>query len=781
MRKREDMLEVCRMISEQLEILGVREIRNVQTAIFYQDKSVYINYEYYQLHQKSLITEVDYRSHPIQENFANTMIEGKGEMVIEQLSGKEVIDWVEYQATTPQFVDPHLYHVSSLHYYWYSLGPIALGMSTYAPLGKDEMALFQRFRNVFDLAYRRYQDIEQAEAQAREAQIEAALERIRSRTMAMQKSNELKEVIQVVYDQFVLLKINIEHTGFIIDYKERDDMHIWLADIYVSPFQITIPYFDSPHWNSFVEAKDKGENFFSNLLDFEEKNKFYADLFKLIPGLPEESQQAIFSKPGLAISTVLLDNVGLYIENFAGIPYTDEENATLMRFGKVFQQTYTRFLDLQKAEAQAREAMIENALEKVRSRTMAMQHSDELQDAAIVLFQQIKSLDVETGSCGFNIWDKDKNSATVWMSSPEGGLQEPFKLMHTESEIYKDVMEAVRSRKNILVKEVSGEALKKHFDYLLTLPGIGTVIKELRNTNYLFPERMIYHFAFFDQGYLSFHLHASRPEIHDIFKRFANVFEQTYTRFIDLKKAEAQAIEAQIEAALEKVRSRSLAMHKSDELNEVIAIVFEKLKGLDIRFTAVGIGILIDGSKDFNSFICGENEAGLVLTNYRLPYFDHKIPNDINHAFEKQLDFFVGQYSKEEKDSFYEYVIDHTAEFRYLPEDIKRMIFESPSYSISMVAVKHAVFNINDFEGNTLSANDIDIIKRFARVFDQAYTRFLDLQKSESQTQKVKVEVALERVRARALAMQEPEELVEVAQVMRHEMGSVGHRRIGNQ
>ena len=39
----------------------------------------------------------------------------------------------------------------------------------------------------------------------------------------------------------------------------------------------------------------------------------------------------------------------------------------LKRFGKVFEQTYTRFLDLQKAEAQAREAQIEAALERVRS------------------------------------------------------------------------------------------------------------------------------------------------------------------------------------------------------------------------------------------------------------------------------------------------------------------------------------------------------------------------------------------------------------------------------
>ena len=55
-----------------------------------------------------------------------------------------------------------------------------------------------------------------------------------------------------------------------------------------------------------------------------------------------------------------------------------------------------------------------------------------------------------------------------------------------------------------------------------------------------------------------------------ILKRFAKVFDQAYTRFLDLQKAEAQAREAKIEAALERVRSRSLAMHKSSDLLEVI-------------------------------------------------------------------------------------------------------------------------------------------------------------------------------------------------------------------
>jgi signal transduction histidine kinase len=261
----------------------------------------------------------------------------------------------------------------------------------------------------------------------------------------------------------------------------------------------------------------------------------------------------------------------------------------------------------------------------------------------------------------------------------------------------------------------------------------------------------------------------------DILKRFGKVFEQTYTRFLDLQKAEAQAREAQIEAALEKVRSRSLAMHKSDELNEIVSIVFEKLKDLQIPATAVGISIPIEGSKDLDGYVCGENEAGLVVTNYRLPYFDHPIPKDLNNSLDKQIDFFVGQYSKEEKNEFYQYLFDHVAELRHLPIGIQRMIFDSSSYTISIVAVKNAVFNINDFEGKLLSANEVDIIKRFARVFDQAYVRFLDLQKAEAQAREAQIELSLERIRAQVTSMQESSELLDIVVMMRNEFVTLGH------
>lgn len=407
-------------------------------------------------------------------------------------------------------------------------------------MSEKEKAILNRFAIEFERAYTRFLDLQKAEAQAREAQIETALERVRSRSLAMHKSEELKEVIQVVYEQFNQLNILIEHTGFIIDYKEKDDMHIWLTDKYASPFQITIPYFDSPHWNSFIEAKEKGESFFVNQLSFEVKNKFYNDLFTLIPSLPEESKQSIFSQPGLAISTVLLENVGLYIENFSGTPYTDDENATLMRFGNVFQQTYTRFLDLQKAEAQARESQIQLALERVRARTMAMQHSDELADVSLVLDTQVRTLGIKTQGCAFNIYNE--TDSTEWFSS-EMGAMPPYKT--PRENLFLRYYEAGEKGESIHIEEFTGEACIKHYEYLSTVPGMGDGIREMLKAGGSLPTRQIDHAVYFKYGYLLFITLESVPEAHETFIRFAKVFEQTYTRFLDLQKAEAQALRAE--------------------------------------------------------------------------------------------------------------------------------------------------------------------------------------------------------------------------------------------
>ncbi|MBS1947541.1 MAG: hypothetical protein JST47_07215, partial [Bacteroidetes bacterium] len=207
----------------------------------------------------------------------------------------------------------------------------------------------------------------------------------------------------------------------------------------------------------------------------------------------------------------------------------------------------------------------------------------------------------------------------------------------------------------------------------------------------------------------------------------AILLEETIAELEQKRKAvEEQNHELEIEAALEKVRSRSLAMQKSEELNDVVTVLFERLKELQFPVTAVGIHTFLEGSKDLTIYVCGDIGNGLAINNYLLPYFNHPIANDLYNVHEKGLDFFVGNYSAEEKNSFYKYVFEHSA-LRDLPDPVKNMIFQSQSYSITIVPVKNSVISVNDFEGKSLSEREIDIIKRFAKVFEQAYTRFLDL------------------------------------------------------
>ena len=64
-----------------------------------------------------------------------------------------------------------------------------------------------------------------------------------------------------------------------------------------------------------------------------------------------------------------------------------------------------------------RELEIEAALERVRARTMAMQKSDELLDAASLLFEQVKSLGCNPFSVGFVLLDRNKPDGEFFMSA----------------------------------------------------------------------------------------------------------------------------------------------------------------------------------------------------------------------------------------------------------------------------------------------------------------------------------------------------------------------------
>ena len=66
---------------------------------------------------------------------------------------------------------------------------------------------------------------------------------------------------------------------------------------------------------------------------------------------------------------------------------------------------------------------------------------------------------------------------------------------------------------------------------------------------------------------------------------------------MDVAQAEAQAREAQIEAALEKVRGKAMAMHSSNDLTDAAGMVFIELNNLGIKPIRTGFVLLTKDSR----------------------------------------------------------------------------------------------------------------------------------------------------------------------------------------
>jgi signal transduction histidine kinase len=693
------------------------------------------------------------------------------------LYGAEIKEY--YKAMNPQITVPDFADDLTQFGYYFFFKEGGVYAWTDKELVEEDLQIFRRFTSVLSLTYRRYMDLKEAEAQAREAQIEAALERVRAQSMAMHHPDDLDKVNKELLNQLHQLQITgltgvtfylTNENGWVNAWDFSSPGNIGAPNSYMLQFDFTKYEMLGEPFRALLQSD---QDYFIADYPLEKLKKAVYELEEINPATASVFREALASgkltHQWSACAKIANGILGVDLVN----PPNEDTKTIVLKMAGAFNQAYTRFLDLQKAEALAREAQIEAALERVRAQTMAMHSSEDVGKCVVKMFSELTALGVDEGTrFGIGILNHDNENNQLWTARKDGEEVN----MHignidmASHPLLKSARKAWKEQVTFHKYVLEGQDLLDYYQMLNKAPDykIQIPIEKL-------PKKEIQHCFIFEHGFFyAFTPREFQPELIHITQRFSSLFEQTYRRYLDLVRAEAQAREAQIEAALEKVRSRSLAMHRSDELKEVVSVLFERLKELQIPFTAIGIATRIEDSKDLNSYVCGENEAGLVLTNYRLPYFENQILKDCYNALEKQLDFFVGHYSKEEKDAFYNYVIENTAEFRHLPEDIKRMIFDSTNYTISTVAVKNAVFNVNDFEGKVLAEEEVEIIQRFARVFDQAYTRFLDLQKAEAQAREAQVETSLERVRSKTMAMHNSQEVGESVATLFDELLALG-------
>jgi signal transduction histidine kinase len=760
MKEPADMLEVCRTISLQLQSLGVKEIRNVQTAIFYESQGTYMNYEYYAKHKKTIITETTYTNHKVHKAFATKMLKGKGEIFVTHIKGKKVKDWIAYQKTTNVFIDRLLEKSSSLNYYWHSLGPVALGISTYVPLSKEEMSLFNRFLHVFELAYTRYLDIELAHLQAREAQIEAALERIRARAMAMHTSDELRDVATILREQMGLLG-QPELETCVVDLFEKDSDQILSWYAFRSPAlpsgkivtgTASFPWTSSELTREMMMMYRSGQKECTLEAEGAKGAEFFQVLVKAAPEIVHYVGESIPDK--MWDHLTFFSGGALLMVSYQ--PPSEEAKSLQRRAASVFDMAYRRYRDLKKAEAQAREATIEASLEKVRGKAMAMHTSNDISETMGVVFTELPKLGISSLRCGVALLSRDSRTVTFYAAA--NALESDSLTLIGTGEMsghpeFENQYACWLRQENYFVT-LSNEDLRSYYEALtarLSAPYTPREHREQTEHGYYFPFSEGNFYAWSETPY-------SEGEV-DILSRFKAIIDLTFRRYLDLKKAEAQAREAQIEASLERLRSKTMAMHNSADVGETVVTMFDELMKLGIKPYRCGIGIFHD-AYELEAWTARTDTNGrTILVIGRLDMSRHPLLSGAYNGWKEKAGMFTYELKDESVLEYFKVVNNQPNypvkyDLSSLPSLILHHDFYFPEGTLYVFALE------------PLSSETTRIFKRFASVFGQTYRRYLDLQKAEAQAREAQIEASLERVRSRTLAMQKSDELAETAAVL---------------
>ncbi len=768
MRKPEDLSGIGEILFTELRSLGFADLRNTEIIIISDVKETLTSY-YYSDYDVTGVVEVDYKSDPKVQSWVDQLKKANDAFAEIVITEKEIKAWRKYREEVGHLPDPKLNKAKAVYYYSYSIGMGGLSISTFKPASKEHIEILERFRNVFNLSYQRYIDIAKAEAQAKEAQIELALERVRARTMAMQKSDELREAVLIINQQLQELDFVSQACNIIIIDKDTGDEQFWVSGFTqkIFPESYQVPRLNHHYQEDQFTAWRNGVKYAVFEYTGKEKEKFDKIFFTQTDfrNVPEPAKQFMIGLESIKLSTAFTTYGSLQV--LGPEPLSEEKATILKRFAKVFEQTYTRFLDLQKAELQVREAQIETGLERVRSKTMAMHKSEEVTGIAVSLNEELLKLGFEGGST-IMIIDKETGDTEQWTGFSEDKNLKSCYVPYFKHPYHDALLDDWKREEKFLVYTLTGEEKK-------------TIDKHYFTTGYKdFPESdkkwmremgsVTFSHAFMKYGAIHWGPGHLTEEQLKILQRFSKVFEQSYTRFLDLQKAEAQAREAKIEAALERVRSRSMAMHKSDDLHEVIKVVTEQLSVLDLKFNVSNFAkINPDGSWDL--WLSTPEQAYPALIH--VPYLDHPIFNRITEEEAKGNDFYTDVYTREQTNIFFHHFFENTIA-RNSPEERKQFVYSSKGLARSVFQTKNIWFSVGRYDITAFIDEENSIFKRFANVFEQAYTRFLDLQKAEAQARETEIELSLERVRAKTMSMQKPSEFADIINVIGEQFVHLG-------
>ena len=435
----------------------------------------------------------------------------------------------------------------------------------------------------------------------------------------------------------------------------------------------------------------------------------------------------------------------------------------------MFGQTYTRFLDLQKAEAQTREAQIEAALERIRSRALAMHSSGDLIDVANVLREQMGLLgQPELESSIVHLYQDNSKTFEAWYAYRPPNLSSGKIISGVatvpweSSEWSKEAVGKYGSADNEYTIVSTGEKIKEWYKVLEVVAP--AVVEYDHEGRLIFPEILYYHFSKFSGGALLM-ISNQQPsvEARELQRRAAVVFGLAVTRFFDLKRTEEQAREAKIEASLERVRGKAMAMHSSEDLAATIGIFYRELESFSITPRRCGVGLLDEDTRMAELSTVNTTEQGdSVEIIGKLKMEGHPVLEGIFDNWILQCEYHPVLRGNEIKE--YYQLIRPQISFPEYPND-------AVQFGYFFYFTEGGVYAWTEKE---LAEDELKIYRRFTTVLSLTYQRYKDLKDAEFRAKEAVKQATIDRVRAEIASMRTKQDLDRITPLIWNELIILG-------
>jgi signal transduction histidine kinase len=557
----------------------------------------------------------------------------------------------------------------------------------------------------------------------RELEIEAALERVRARAMGMHNSNELSDVLSVLFEQYDILGISpvfsnltlfdLENNKFSYRTTGRKGRRVQAEQ------KIDMDAVEA--WKESVENWKKGgpDQVNAHMYPYEILPHVFQLFQEILSAVPDDAKFYPEDFPnGLFITH------GYCKFGYVGFGHTreatPEEKEVVKRMAIEFERLYQRFIDLQTSEAQIQEAQIEASLERVRASTMAMRSSDDVGNAIGVLFNELDKFGISLLRCGLIIVNDKEKTMQVWRAhtTKAGTVGQVSGIISISVHpMYEAAYDSWLLKETMVSYDLSAEDFMNYYKTVSNhAPQFAHNVtpEKQTNTSFFFKEGAI--FTFTKEPLDA----ATCAEL----KKFAAVFGLTYRRYLDLKIAEAQARDVMRQSSLDRIRAEIASMRTANDLDRITPLIWNELTALGVPFIRCGVFIMDDQQQVSHTYL--STPDGKAVAAFDLPY---DTPGNISEI--------VAQWQNKK---FHTEYWDQEAYTAFAGNLVKQGVYTSEEQYLSKLPGGGFYLHFAPFlqgmlyVGNAvqLGKQDIRTIQAVADAFSTAYARYEDFSKLEA-------------------------------------------------